>query len=165
MKLSDIDLFNIKELSRGYKEQVAANAELLKAHIKAIENEVLAEMRAGSSDYSRSLKLVRSKPRRKLTSDALDKDMSPLLEYLPAESLSKDVPITLTELEKLLKSTLELEEAKRVLSEVVTKPEGALVAVPLSDKRPLVVLEDEETSEARLEAIASEIEANIKADK
>jgi len=165
MKLSDIDLFNIKELSRGYKEQVAANAELLKAHIKAIENEVLAEMRAGSSDYSKSLKLVRSKPRRKLTSDALDKDMSPLLEYLPAESLSKDVPITLTELEKLLKSTLELEEAKRVLSEVVTKPEGALVAVPLSDKRPLVVLEDEETSEARLEAIASEIEANIKADK
>jgi len=165
MKLSDIDVFNIKELSRGYKEQVAANAELLKAHIKAIENEVLAEMRAGSSDYSRSLKLVRSKPRRKLTSDALDKDMSPLLEYLPAESLSKDVPITLTELEKLLKSTLELEEAKRVLSEVVTKPEGALVAVPLSDKRPLVVLEDEETSEARLEAIASEIEANIKADK
>jgi hypothetical protein len=140
MQLTDIDLNKIKELSREYKKRVVANAELLRSHIKAIENEVLAEMRKGSLEYSQSLKLVRTSPRRKLKSDTLDKDMSPLLDYLPPEALAKEVPITLTELEKLLKAKLGSEEAKKVLSEVVTKPEGVLVAVPLSDKREAVDL-------------------------
>ena len=121
------------------KVNVVSHANMLRAFIVAVENQVKLEVDAGSTEYTDHFKLVKSKSHRKLVDD-YDDDFSPLMDYLEPEELFTKKSLPLGEIETLLKDKLKgnkgsIKLAKEIMSEITIKPEGKLVIAPLSDSR------------------------------
>jgi hypothetical protein len=110
---------------------IVTNRRLLDKYLDDMEAEALATLSHGGS--VKGLKLVRANTRKKWSEDA----NTTLPELLGDDAYKKSL-ITITEASKML-GKKRLEDL-----DIITKPEGALIAVAVSDKRPVVdsVIED-----------------------
>lgn len=127
-----------KTMTAKQKKVVMDHADMLRAFIVAVENQVKLEMDHGSKEYEGDYKLVYKTIHRQLTEDAVDEDFSPLLDYLEPEELYDKKLKGIGDIEKLLKKQMKPKEVKEVMSELTYKPEPGIVVAPLKDKRRAV---------------------------
>ena len=120
------------------KISVAEHIPMIRSFLVAVENSIKVDVDAGSTDYKDHFKLVRSKTNRKFTEEALDEDFSPLVDHLEHSDMYVEKPRSMTEIEKRLKKKVGVKDAKVIMDDITTKPEGKLVVAPLSDKRKAV---------------------------
>lgn len=125
----------VETLTAKQKLFVMEHANMLRSFIVAVENQVKHEVDHGSQEYSESFKLVRKTTRCKFKEDALDELCSPLLDHLSHEDVYEEKSRSMTEIERRLKKAIGTKLAKEVMDDITTKPEGALVIAPMSDKR------------------------------
>lgn len=128
---------NPKIMTSDQKKTVMDHAEMIRAFIVAVENQVKQEVDNGSTDYEESYKLVRKTTHRKFTEEGSDEDFSPLLDYLNDDEVFDRTPKmkALGSIEKVLKKKAGKDKAKEIMDEITDKPEGSLVIAPISDKR------------------------------
>jgi len=131
----EVNLPDVEVLTSKQKQFIMDNAGVLRIFITGIENQVRNEIDQGSQEYEGHYKLVRKKTNRKFTEDALDELCSPLLDHLEHSDIYQEKPRTMTEIEKRLKKAIGPKDAKEIMDEITTKPEGDLVIAPESDKR------------------------------
>jgi len=124
------------------KKAVMNHAAMLRAFIVAVEAQLQYEVDSGSTEYKDAYKLVRKTTQRKLTDNALDEIDSPLLDYMTESDMYDRKPKGIGALEKAVKETMKengvkgfVKEAKKVMSEITTKPEGGIVIALISDRR------------------------------
>lgn len=134
----ETSLPDVTTLTTEQKSKVMEHANMLRAFIVSIENQIKLEMDSGSQEYEDKFKLVRKTTRRKFTEEAFDKDFSPLLDHLEEDEMFVEKPKSLTEIEKNLKKKYGAKLAAEILDEVVTKPVGDTVVAPLTDRRKAV---------------------------
>lgn len=126
---------DVQTLTADQKRFIMDHGAMLRSFIVAVENQVKHEVDHGSQDYEGYYKLVRKTTRRKFTADAFDELCSPLLDHLQEDDLFEQKARSMTEVERRLKKAIGPKNAKEVMDEVTTKPEGELVIAPESDKR------------------------------
>lgn len=134
----EVMLPDVTTLTAEQKTFIMDHADVLRSFIVAVEKQVKDEVNSGSQEYSSKYKLVRKTTRRKFTEDALDELTSPLLDHLDEDDLYERKSRSMTEIEKRLKKAIGVKDAKLIMDEVTTKPEGELVIAPQSDKRKAV---------------------------
>lgn len=136
-----------RTLTAEQKRMVMDHADMIRAFIVKVEDQIKREVDSGSKEYENHYKLVRKTTHRKLTELATDEDFSPLLDYLPYADLHQVKQESITAIEAKLKRKLkdlgykgkELHESiKEIMGEVTDKPEGTLVIAPQSDPREAV---------------------------
>ncbi len=121
------------------KAKLLEYAGLIEQFIKAVRSQVESEMHSGSKDYRETLKLVRAKTQRRLNGDALD-DFSDVFDHLERGEVFIQTPtnIPMGQIEKLLQKKIGKEDTSEIMKTITTKPEGAIVMVPLSDSRKAI---------------------------
>ena len=129
---------DVQKLSADQKRFVMDHAAMLRSFIVAVEDQVKSEVDHGSKEYEGHYKLVRKTTRRKFMDDATDELVSPLFDHLEHEDIFEEKLRSMTEIERRLKKAVGTKEAKEIMDEVTTKPEGELVIAPQSDKRKAV---------------------------
>ena len=134
----DVQFPDVISLTVEQKQHVMDHAGAIRSFIVAVENQIKLEVDHGSKDYEKAYKLVRKQTRRKFIEDALDELCSPLLDHLEREDIYEEKGRSMTEIERRLKKAIGAKDAKEVMAEVTTKPDGELVIAPLSDKRKAV---------------------------
>jgi hypothetical protein len=131
----DPKLPDVNTLTADQKRFILDHAGMLRSFIVAVENQVKHEVDHGSQDYEGYYKLVRKTTRRKFVEDALDELTSPLLDHLDHGDIYEEKPRSMTEIERRLKKAIGVKDAKEVMADLTTKPEGELMIAPQSDKR------------------------------
>jgi len=109
-------------------------ADLINEFIKAVIKESRNRLDAGSEDYEHRYKLVKSKTHRKLNENAVE-DLS---LYIDEDALFEKKLKCLGAIEKALKPDYSKKEIIEIMQEVTTKPDGALVIAPVTDKRQAI---------------------------
>ena len=125
----------IPTMTSEQKRMVMDHAGMLRSFIVAVEDSIKTEVDHGSQDYDGHYKLVRKTTRRKFTDDALDELCSPLFDHLDESDIFETKGRTMSEIQRRLKKKLGAKDAKEIMDDVTTKPEGELVIAPESDKR------------------------------
>lgn len=145
------DIFpNPKTITSEQKTIVMDNMTIIRAYLLAVEQQVRNEVISGSKDYEGKYKLVRKETKRRLTDDALDELVSPLLDYMNEDELYTKKPKGIGELEKTLKAKFKKNKikgftklSKEIMNKITIKPEGEIVIALESDKRkPVASISD-----------------------
>lgn len=129
---------DVQKLSADQKRFVMDHAAMLRSFIVAVEDQVKSEVDHGSKEYEGHYKLVRKTTRRKFKDDATDELVSPLFDHLEHEDIFEEKSRSMTEIERRLKKAVGAKEAKEIMADITTKPEGELVIAPITDKRKAV---------------------------
>lgn len=129
---------DVQKLSADQKLFIMKNADAIKIFISEVKSNVEQEMITGSKEYEGHYKLVRKRTFRKLTDDATDELVSPLFDHLPHEDIFEEKPRSMTEIERRLKKSVGATDAKEIMADITTKPEGELVIALITDKRKAV---------------------------
>lgn len=129
---------DVQKLSAEQKRFVMDHAAMLRSFIVAVEEQVKSEVERGSKEYEAHYKLVRKTTRRRFVDDAADELVSPLFDHLEYTDIFEEKPRSMSEIERRLKKAIGVQQAKEIMSDVTTKPEGEVVIAPLADKRKAV---------------------------
>lgn len=129
---------SVDSITPEQKTFVMEYGPMIKTFIDAVHSKVTQEMNAALPGYDHKLKLVQATTHRKYIPDAFDEIMSPIWDHLSEDEAYNKKPKGLGDLEKTLKSKIGAADAKTIMDEITIKPDGALLAAPLSDKRKSV---------------------------
>lgn len=129
---------DVQKLSAEQKRFVMDNAAMLRSFIVAVEDQVKSEVDHGSKEYEGHYKLVRKTTRRKFMDDATDELVSPLFDHLDHEDIFEEKSRSMSEIERRLKKAVGAKQAKEIMADITTKPEGELVIAPTTDERRAV---------------------------
>lgn len=134
----DVQLPDVETLTAEQKQFIMDHAGTIRSFIVAVENQVKQEVDQGSQEYEGRYKLVRKTTRRKFSEDATDELVSPLFDHLEHEDIFEEKSRSMTEIERRLKKAVGAKQAKEIMADITTKPEGELVIAPITDKRKAV---------------------------
>lgn len=134
----EVAIPDVQKLSADQKRFVMDHAAMLRAFIVAVEDQVKSEVDNGSKAYEGHYKLVRKTKHRKFTDDATDELVSPLFDYLAHDDVFEEKPRSMAKIEQRLKKAIGAKQAKEIMSDITTKPEGELVIAHNTDKRKAV---------------------------
>ena len=128
----------VESLTSEQKQYIMEHGAAIRSFIVAVENQIKLEMDGGSQNYEANLKLVRKTSRRKFLEDATDQLTSLLYDVLEHSDIYEEKARSMTEIEKRLKKAIGAKDAKEIMDEITTKPDGDIVVAPKSDKRKAV---------------------------
>lgn len=131
----------VETLTSEQKANIVKYKDLISDFFKEVEKAVAVEIKKGSKDYVKQLKMVRKKTQSRLSSVAFDDIDSPLLDYIDEDELYKTEkkPKGIGDIKKTLKEAgKKPKEIEAIMKEVTEKPEGDLIVVPSTDARKAV---------------------------
>ena len=130
-------------LTREQRQKVLAAKSAMISWLEEVEKQEMAELLNGAPVLQ--FKLVEGKSNRQWVDT--DQAAKLLLEFLPHNSIYPPVPpeiVSPAQAEKLLKGVVQSENQKAALKAVITKPQGKATLVPITDKRPALLLNPSE---------------------
>lgn len=129
----------VSELNAAEKSYVLLNEKILTGYIDEVKKSVLADMQSGVPGYEDTLKLVHRVTHTRYSDDAFD-ELSEVWEYVEPEDIMQPAkPIPLGQLKKILEFECGTAAMLDLVEGFTYKPVGALMVVPVADKRLAVL--------------------------